>query len=90
MTNADKNNSLSINPDNLTNDHRSMLYMRATAHFVDEQLVYYSTDVFCIEIMQKKKENSREYLSYKKMITSINLYIFNRCDLEKNSKDPKD
>lgn len=35
--------------------------MGATAHFVDEQLVYRSVDLFCVEFVREKKSADNIY-----------------------------
>jgi hypothetical protein len=55
LINAAEDKRLSISPDNWTDNHRRISYMGATAHFIDEQLVYHSVDLFCVEFVEEKK-----------------------------------
>jgi hypothetical protein len=46
---------LSISPDIWSDGHRKISYLGATAHFVDENGIFHSIDLFCSEFKWKKK-----------------------------------
>ena len=45
---------LCISPDIWTDNHRKTAYLGATAHMVDENFIYHSIDLFCVEFREKK------------------------------------
>jgi hypothetical protein len=61
LVSAAENRSLSISPDNWTDNHRRVSYMGATVHFVDDELSYQSLDLFCVEFVEEKKTAENIY-----------------------------
>jgi hypothetical protein len=61
LVEAAENYALSISPDNWTDNYRRVVYMRATAHFVDKSFKYQAIDLFCVEFRQEKKTAENIY-----------------------------
>jgi hypothetical protein len=72
LINAAENKCLSISPDNWTDNHRRISYMGATAHYVDEHLVYHSVDLFCVEFVREKKTAENIYKVKKIILINTN------------------
>ncbi|CAF4280262.1 unnamed protein product [Rotaria magnacalcarata] len=70
---AAKNKALSISPDNWTDNHRSVAYMGATVHLIDEGLNYQSIDLFCVEFVEKKKTAENIYQLMEKQLLEFGL-----------------
>lgn len=77
LVKAAQNKSLSISPDNWTDNYRRITYMGATAHFIDDSQHYQSIDLFCIEFRETKKtaENIYNVSFFQLLINFVCLYF---------------
>ncbi|CAF4249805.1 unnamed protein product [Rotaria sordida] len=57
------NKALTISPEYWTDKYRGINYIGATVHFADENLNYFSIDLFCVEIINVKKMDENIYRS---------------------------
>ncbi|CAF4055130.1 unnamed protein product [Rotaria sordida] len=55
------NKALTISPEYWTDKYRGINYIGATVHFADENLNYFSIDLFCVEIINVKKMDENIY-----------------------------
>lgn len=77
LVKAAQNKSLSISPDNWTDNHRRITYMGATAHFIDDCGYYQSIDLFCVEFRENKKTAENIYdVSFFSIIRKFCLFLF--------------